>query len=601
MFRWNTIFVVLLLLTVLSPILYFTFPKIIQREEIADGGGSNVESNVATKGLPGIIASDDRNDSGEELPHQNVQEEEFLGEGIIKDLLQYQNARKEDFVGQDTMGNWKNDDKGDQYTNTTNFDHQEPLGGVFGKVDPENYHITDARVRQFKDQLAVARLFLEIELTKSRPRFIGELLKRIADVENVLHEATTKSGLSEDADRKLKAMEETLSKGKQILDDCTATEKSLRAELRPAKEQLRTETRQNAFLNQLLAKTLPKGLHCLSLRLSIEYYSLNSTQKYQFPHQQKLEDTKLYHYALFTDNVLAAAVVVNSTLHNAKNPEDHVFHVVTDELNYAAIKMWFLSNLPGNTTIQVQKIKDFTWLNSSYSPVLKQLESQSMIDYYFRTHGAKPDGNLKYRNPKYLSMLNHLRFYLPEIFPKLNKVVFLDDDVVVQKDLTGLWNIDLKGMVNGAIETCGESFHRFDKYLNFSNPLISKNFDPHACGWAYGMNVFDLVEWRKQNITNVYHSWQTLNQDRQLWQLGSLPPGLISFYNRTLALDRSWHVLGLGYDENVKETDLDHAAVIHYNGNKKPWLEIGMEKYRKYWSKYVNYDQIYLHQCNIVP
>ena len=34
-------------------------------------------------------------------------------------------------------------------------------------------------------------------------------------------------------------------------------------------------------------------------------------------------------------------------------------------------------------------------------------------------------------------------------------------------------------------------FHRFDKYLNFSNPLIAETFDPHACGWAYGMNVFD--------------------------------------------------------------------------------------------------------------
>jgi hypothetical protein len=68
----------------------------------------------------------------------------------------------------------------------------------------------------------------------------------------------------------------------------------------------------------------------------------------------------------------------------------------------------------------------------------------------------------------------------------------------------------MKGKVNGAVETCGESFHRFDRYLNFSNPVIVKNFDPHACGWAFGMNVFDLVEWRRQNITKIYHSWQKL-------------------------------------------------------------------------------------------
>lgn len=187
-----------------------------------------------------------------------------------------------------------------------------------------------------------------------------------------------------------------------------------------------------------------------------------------------------------------------------------MFHVVTDELNFAAMRMWFLSNPPGKAAIQVQKVEEFTWLNSSYSPVLKQLESESIIKYYFRTQGAKSDGYLKFRNPKYLSILNHLRFYLPEIFPKLKKVVFLDDDVVVQKDLTGLWGIDLKGMVNGAVETCKGKFHVFDNYFNFSNPIIAKNIDPNACAWAFGMNVFDLVEWRKQNCTHLYHSWQKL-------------------------------------------------------------------------------------------
>jgi alpha-1,4-galacturonosyltransferase len=197
-----------------------------------------------------------------------------------------------------------------------------------------------------------------------------------------------------------------------------------------------------------------------------------------------------------------------------QDPEKHVFHVVTDKLNYGAMKMWFLANPPGGAAIQVQNVDDFKWLNSSYCPVLKQLESSSMKDYYFKADQTNPlsagTSNLKYRNPKYLSMLNHLRFYLPEVFPELDKILFLDDDIVVQKDLTALWEVDLKGSVNGAVETCGASFHRFDKYLNFSNPLITANFDPNACGWAYGMNVFDLKQWKRQDITGIYHRWQSL-------------------------------------------------------------------------------------------
>ncbi|MBA0554235.1 hypothetical protein Golob_013351 [Gossypium lobatum] len=224
-----------------------------------------------------------------------------------------------------------------------------------------------------------------------------------------------------------------------------------------------------------------------------------------------------------------------------------------------------------------------------------------MKEYYFKADNPtkSASSNLKYRNPKYLSMLNHLRFYLPQVYPKLDKILFLDDDIVVQNDLTGLWSVDLHGKVNGAVETCGESFHRFDKYLNFSNPHISRNFDPNACGWAYGMNMFDLKEWKKRDITGIYHKWQNMNEDRALWKLGTLPPGLITFYGLTHPLEKSWHVLGLGYNPSVDKKEIEHAAVIHYNGNMKPWLELAMTKYRSYWTKYIKYDHPYLRSCNL--
>ncbi|KAF5760409.1 putative polygalacturonate 4-alpha-galacturonosyltransferase [Helianthus annuus] len=136
-------------------------------------------------------------------------------------------------------------------------------------------------------------------------------------------------------------------------------------------EQLRVYHKQALFFTHLTAKTVPKGLHCLTLRLSTEYYSINSSTQ-QFPNQENLDDPNLFHYALFSDNVLATTVVVNSTVTNANEPSKHAFHIVTDKLNYAAMRMWFLVNPPEMATIQVQNIDEFTWLNESYSPVLKQ-------------------------------------------------------------------------------------------------------------------------------------------------------------------------------------------------------------------------------------
>jgi len=82
------------------------------------------------------------------------------------------------------------------------------------------------------------------------------------------------------------------------------------------------------------------------------------------------------------------------------------------------------------------------------------------------------------------------------------------------------------------------------------------------------------------------------------WTAGSLPLGWITFYNMTLPLDKRWHLLGLGYDSQLRAEGIEQAAVIHYDGIMKPWLDIGISKYKKYWNKYINFDHPFLQQCN---
>ncbi|VAI73704.1 unnamed protein product [Triticum turgidum subsp. durum] len=498
------------------------------------------------------------------------------------------------------MSNWtrRNDEKSSQQiTDSTSKESGAMITSSNTSYSPTS---SDKTILVLKDQLRRAKGYIGFLPSRGNHGFVKDLRRRMRDIQQALSGTTIDRQLPKNVHKKIRAMELILAKIKQVHDNCAAAIDKLQTNLHWTENQLEANKQEATYAAQVAAKALPKRLHCLALRLTNEYYTSSSNNKH-FPYQDKLEDPKLHHYALFSDNVLAAAVVVNSTLIHAKKPADHVFHIVTDKLNYAAMRMWFLANPPVKAAIQVQKVDDFTWLNSSYSPVLKQLASQFMINYYFHTPQNKPDRNPKFRNPKYLSILNHLRFYLPEIFPKLNKVLFVDDDIVVQQDLSPLWSVDLKGRVNGAVKTCGEIFHRFDRYLNFSNPLIAKKFDRRACGWAYGMNMFDLSEWRRQNITAVYHYWQEQNEHRLLWKLGTLPAGLVTFWNNTFPLDRSWHLLGLGYKRNVNPKDIDRAAVIHYNGNLKPWLEVGLPKYRNYWSKYVIFDHAFVRECHIHP
>lgn len=473
----------------------------------------------------------------------------------------------------------------------------------------EGFNITeemlspDSITRQLSDQISLAKAYVVIAKESNNLQFAWELSAQIRNSQILLSNAALRRTplTTRETETAVRDMALLLYQAQQLHYDSATMIMRLKAKIQGLEEQMNTVSEKSSKYGQIAAEEVPKSMYCLGVRLTTEWFkNLNLQRKSKEKRQTalKLRENNLFHFCVFSDNILATSVVVNSTSLNSKNPDMVVFHLVTDEVNYAAMKAWFSMNNFGGVTVDVQKIEEFSWLNASYVPVLKQLQDSETQNYYFSGNNDNGKTPIKFRNPKYLSMLNHLRFYIPEVFPTLKKIVFLDDDVVVQKDLSALFSIDLNGNVNGAVETCMETFHRYHKYLNYSHPLIRSHFDPDACGWAFGMNVFDLVEWRKRNVTGIYHYWQEKNVDRTLWKLGTLPPGLLTFYGLTEPLNPAWHVLGLGYT-NVDPQLIDKGAVLHFNGNSKPWLKIGMEKYKPLWDKYVDYTRPLLQQCNV--
>lgn len=272
-------------------------------------------------------------------------------------------------------------------------------------------------------------------------------------------------------------------------------------------ESLMKAKKNGALASLIAARSVPKSLHCLAMRLMGERI-LNPEKYRDEGPKPEFEDPSLYHYAIFSNNVIAVSVVVRSVVKNAAEPWKHVFHVVTDRMNVAAMKVWFkMRPVEGGAHMEIKAVEEYTFLNSSYVPVLRQHEAAKLQGFDYQADNMTEDALLR---SKHMSLLSHLRFYLPEMYPKLHKILLLDDDVVVQKDLTGLWKIDLDGKVNGAVETCFGPFHRYVQYLNFSHPLIKERFNPKACAWAFGMNIFDLDAWRSEQSTDQYHYWQKM-------------------------------------------------------------------------------------------
>lgn len=176
------------------------------------------------------------------------------------------------------------------------------------------------------------------------------------------------------------------------------------------------------------ASSIPKGIHCLSLRLTDEYSS-NAHARKQLPPPELLpllSDNSYHHFILSTDNILAASVVVASTVQSSLKPEKIVFHVITDKKTYAGMHSWFALNPVTPAIVEIKSIHQFDWLTRENVPVLEAVENQNGIrNYYHGNHIAgtnlsdtsprKFASKLQARSPKYISLLNHLRIYLPEV------------------------------------------------------------------------------------------------------------------------------------------------------------------------------------------
>lgn len=176
------------------------------------------------------------------------------------------------------------------------------------------------------------------------------------------------------------------------------------------------------------ASAIPKGLHCLSLRLTDEYSS-NAHARKQLPSPELLPllyDNSFYHFVLSTDNILAASVVVTSMVQSFLRPDKIIFHVITDKKTYAGMHSWFALNPLSPAIVEVKGVHQFDWLTRENVPVLEAVENQHGIrNYYHGNHvvGANLSettprnfaSKLQARSPKYISLLNHLRIYLPEV------------------------------------------------------------------------------------------------------------------------------------------------------------------------------------------
>lgn len=166
---------------------------------------------------------------------------------------------------------------------------------------------------------------------------------------------------------------------------------------------------------------------------------------------------------------------------------------------------------------------------------------------------------------------NFVRFLLPTVLSFLDKVVHLDSDVIVKRDVEELYNALDDAYAIAAVPRTevplGTYFTRTHQwYPLFSWPSFNA-----------GVVVFNLAYLRgmQPSLLESVQALQKENADGTMWRHGSQPPLLLLFFDKVHWIDRRWNVDGLGYRNR---TDVTDAFILHWTGPLKPWRVEGQNK-----------------------
>jgi len=206
----------------------------------------------------------------------------------------------------------------------------------------------------------------------------------------------------------------------------------------------------------------------------------------------------------------------------------------------------------------------------------------------------------KYRSEALSKPIVYARYFFPDCFPSLHRLLYLDQDVLVVGDIRELWEVDLEGQPIGAVRLSRPGAE-FGHQFNMHDPAL-ESYNEHESSLNNGVLLYDLDAWRQPNAnyTEQLLAWTALNRQRQLYLLGSQPPFNLVFYNKYRVLDTKWNVMdlaGLARPDSkepitVPYSEVAEAGILHWNGVLKPWSCDG--HYSELWRSYLPNYQLFL-------
>lgn len=207
-------------------------------------------------------------------------------------------------------------------------------------------------------------------------------------------------------------------------------------------------------------------------------------------------------------------------------------------------------------------------------------------------HHIEPEQLAGYPTRGRFRLSTWIRVLAPVLLPTAEKMIYLDCDIVVLRDLAHLWEIDLGDNAIAAVR---------DRYERWDAREVRQSSLPDSPGVrAYlgrapskedlyvnaGVMVCNLRRWRELNAMEVLR-WIAIRIGHELPYLDQDALNL-AFHNQILELDSVWNDMQVvEYDRHYKDQPaadhpihgmtssllrrLEASCIVHFAGAGKPW------------------------------
>lgn len=195
----------------------------------------------------------------------------------------------------------------------------------------------------------------------------------------------------------------------------------------------------------------------------------------------------------------------------------------------------------------------------------------------------------------HISIATYYRLFAARLLPEsVEKVIYLDCDIVVTGSLKGMWNFPIEDYALGAVYQSHE--HSEENENGYGPHSYTRLGIPREHGYFNaGVLLMNLKYWRENNVTERFFKF--IEEHYDLIHAHDQDTLNAVLHSETAVLNPTWNyrehfMTGINYTYPSRvhyHVPIDNPIVIHYVSKPKPWQYFCKHPFRGEYYKYLQY------------